>query len=114
MKRTPKLITECCPTCRRDGWQRRENFSLWTEEEAGSLTRGRVPGAPENAEQCIVVSGAHVSSAVTEGIGLAKMLGKPVAFLFNDTPIILHADSDAEEALRRWLGARRAYVADLI
>ena len=102
MKREPRTLIEVCPTCRRDGWKRREQFALWTQEEFTHHPPSPVRGAPPDAELVHVVPGATINDAVAEALDLAFRLGKPIAFTFNGYPIVVRSDSDPIAILKAW------------
>lgn len=109
MIRTPKEWTECCSACGGAGKiQKREYFQLWTQEEyrhhMGEEFAAMRPklDVPERYEQCTAVGGAGIHAAVEEGIGLARQLGRPVAFEFNGEVVRVSAGSDADRIVRAW------------
>lgn len=108
MIRKPKTLTKCCPTCRRGGWKVQQRFALMTEEEQIECfgKRGykveQIQGAPANAERCYAGAGGSIGECVTEGVKLAKLLKKPVAFEFNGKTVVCREGDNPERLYRKW------------
>lgn len=107
--RTPREWTEQCRECCGTGHvSRRERFSLWTPDEFEQ----REPidpkhDLPRDAYVCTAAPGATIFEACKEGIGLSKMVGRPVAFEFNGAVAVCRSDSDPDNVAKAWW--ERAY-----
>lgn len=113
MIRKPKIENTCCPTCKRAGFLQVESFCLMTEDEqrdcfkgklAHGIERDLIGKVPYNAEKCYVTGAASVDRCITEGIDLARRLGRPVAFEFNTKIVICREDDDMMALYRKWYG----------
>jgi hypothetical protein len=59
--------------------------------------------APKTALRCWVGGGAvHIAEVCREGVELADMHGKPIAFRFNETTVVIRPGQDAEKVWARW------------
>jgi hypothetical protein len=107
--RVPHEWDEPCRECNGSGHVHKvERLHLWTPDEYAKLM-GHEPTSldpkfdvPSNAYVCHAMGGATIFEACREGIGLAKRVGLPVVFEFNNALAICHADSDAEDVAKRW------------
>lgn len=116
MIRTPREWDEPCRECRGSGQvHKRERFSLLTPDEQVKLFGvDRVPKAldakhdiPANAVVCWAGAGSSIFEACKEGVTLARVFGRSVAFEFNESVAVCHADDDPEQVAKQWW--RRAY-----
>lgn len=46
--------------------------------------------------------GEHIYSACKNARKMADSLGKPVRFVFNDTPVVVAPGTDVKSAARQW------------
>lgn len=115
MIRVPKEWDETCSACQGTGnVHKRESFSLWTPEEYAQFRSfedektkldPKCKGGddlPANVVICMVRGGASLFKTCKEGVTLARVYGRPVAFEFNGTLAICWADSDPEDVAKRW------------
>ena len=113
--RTPKKWTEECRECCGSGYvHKREHFALWTPDEymatmpeCGPPKLDAKHDVPADAVVCSAMGGSTIFEACAEGVGLAKVYGRPVAFEFNGAVAICRADSDPNTVAKVWW--KRAY-----
>jgi hypothetical protein len=116
MKRSRRVVIGCCPTCRRDGWEQAKPYALWTPEEYADFGPEMITSERDAATRagidlrsdvlCIPHAGASVYEAANEARDLAREWAKPVAFMFNEKPVRVTAESDTEAVVREWWVAR--------
>jgi hypothetical protein len=108
MKRTPREWTETCRTCRGSGQtHHRQHFALWTPDEFEPQPLDPKHDVPSDALVCTAVYGSSIFEACREGVELAQMTGRPIAFECNGSVAILRADSDPVAIAKAWW--KRAY-----
>jgi hypothetical protein len=102
--RTPKEWTETCRECGGAGTvHKRESFSLWTPDEYEQTQPiDAKHDAPKNAYVCTVSAGASLFAAVREGVELARLVERPVAFVFNGLLAICRAGDDPKAIADEW------------
>lgn len=109
INRTPREWVETCDRCGGCGKvQRREHFALWTPDEYEHVQPlDAKHDVPADAYVCTAAPGGTINEACREGIEIAKLVGRPVAFQFNGAVAVLRADSDPVAVMRAWW--KRAY-----
>ena len=107
--RTPREWTETCRECRGAGHvHKRQHFALWTPDEWDHVPP-LVPkdDVPRDAYVCTAAAGASIFEACREGVEIACIVQRPVAFEFNGAVAICRADSDPTAVAKEWW--KRAY-----
>lgn len=98
-----------CAVCNGKGHRVQTRFPALYIEADQMVRFGRVVdvrGCPNGAERALVRSGASVMEAIAEGIRLAGILGRGVAFEFNQTTLSMHAGSKPDDVLGQYWNLR--------
>jgi len=102
--RTPREWDEQCWHCKGSGQvHKRERFALWTPDEYEHVQPlDQKHDVPPNAYVCTAAPGSSIFEACKEGVGLARTVGRPVAFEFNGAVAVCRADSDPDKVAKAW------------
>ena len=107
--RKPREWDEKCDRCSGTGTvHRKQHFALWTPDEwshVQPITDGRVPA---DAYVCTVAAGASINDSCIEGVQIAALVNRPVAFEFNGMAVVCRPGDDATTVADDWW--QRAYV----
>ena len=105
MKRPPEYITERCKCCKREGYTRQVQHSLWTPEEYGHPVV--VEGLPPGYEPMMASAGSSIYDAVKEAIEFCQTYkAHGVGFDFNDKLVLVDPYSDVAVVVKEWWRAR--------
>jgi hypothetical protein len=106
VKRIPRSWTETCQECHGTGRvTKREHFALWTPEEYPTdipISPSAKGYASSEAYVCVAVPGASIFEACKEGVAIAKVVGRPVAFECNGAIAVCLQHSDPNSVALEW------------
>jgi hypothetical protein len=101
MIRPIKYVTETCRCCNRDGWTRRVQYSLFTEEEYGNPIV--VKGLPRGYTPLMAYAGSSVYDAVKEAIEFCQTYAyRGAGFEFNGKTVVVTSAADADKIAGKW------------
>jgi hypothetical protein len=101
--RTPREWAETCRHCNGKGVvARREHFALWTPDEYRAEPLDARHDAPHDAYVCTGVPGATIFEACKEGVTLAAIVKRPVAFEFNGAVAVCREGEDPGAIAKAW------------